>query len=80
MKTNTPSENFALNQWLSWFDDDLSYAEILALMRDPGNTWSCEEVDVWEAVETFTLDQVADFIEDTKQAFDHALNELKGAA
>ena len=67
MKT---SEHFALDQWLCEYPDDLTYQEVLAIMRTPENTWSCEEISVWEVVEDCTLDQVADFIENTKSHFE----------
>jgi hypothetical protein len=67
MKT---SESFALNQWLSWYADSMTYEEIIAVMRDPENTWQCDDLDVWAVVESFTLDQVAEFIEDTRKAFE----------
>lgn len=70
---NTKSEYFALDQWLTDYPDDMSYADILACMNEPDNTWTCENITVWEAVETFTLDQVAEFIDDTKRAFERAI-------
>ena len=66
------SEYFALDQWLTEYPDDMSYADILACRREPDNVWTCENVTVWEAVENFTLDQVAEFIDDTKRAFERA--------
>ena len=72
MKT---SQNFALNQWLSDYPEDMSYEDILACMRNPENTWTCEDIDVWQVVENFTLEQVAEFIEDTCAAFENAIRE-----
>lgn len=69
MKT---SQNFALNQWLSDYPEDMSYEDILACMRDPENVWTCDNISVWVAVETFPLEQVAEFIEDTCNAFEIA--------
>ena len=67
MKT---SEHFALDEWLSYYPDDLTYDEILALLRDPENSWCHEDISVWEQVESCPLDQVAKFIEDTKKHFE----------
>jgi hypothetical protein len=64
------SERFALSQWLTEYPEDASFDEVLDIMRDPENTWQADAITVWEAVETFTLDQVAEFIEDTKQSFE----------
>lgn len=69
---NTKAEYFALDQWLHDYPEDMSYADILACMREPDNVWTCDNISVWEAVENFTLDQVADFIEDTCNAFERA--------
>jgi hypothetical protein len=67
MKT---SEHFALDEWLSEYPDDLTYHEILAIMRHPKNTWKAKHIYVWEVVEDCTLSQVAGFIEDTKTHFE----------
>jgi hypothetical protein len=45
-------------------------------MSDPENTWSCDQIDVWQAVETFTLDQVAVFIEDTRISFEQTIKHM----
>jgi hypothetical protein len=65
MKT---SERFALNEWLSDYPDDMSYGEILELMST--DDWTIDEITVWEVVENFTLDQVSDFIENTRMHFE----------
>jgi hypothetical protein len=67
MKT---SEHFALDEWLSEYPDHLTYEEVLAILRDPANTWKCDDIHVWEVVELNTRDQVADFIENTKSHFE----------
>lgn len=72
---NTIAETFALNQWLSDYPDDMSYEDILDCMRDPDNVWTCDNISVWIAVETFPLEQVAEFIEDTCNAFEIATRE-----
>lgn len=74
---NTTAENFALDQWLTDYPDDMSYADVLACMRDPDNVWTCENISVWVAVETFTLDQVAEFIDDTKNHFEIAIRGME---
>jgi TusA-related sulfurtransferase len=65
MKT---SERFALNEWLSDYPDDMSYGEILELMST--DEWTVDEITVWEVVENYTLDQVSDFIENTRMHFE----------
>jgi hypothetical protein len=67
MKT---SEHFALDEWLSDYPDDLTYAEVIAILKDPKHTWRVDDISVWETVETCTLSQVADFIDSTKSHFE----------
>jgi len=71
MKT---SERFALNEWLSEYPDDLSYGEILELMSV--DDWTVDEITVWEVVENYTLDQVSDFIENTRMHFERVIEEV----
>jgi hypothetical protein len=65
------SEQFALNQWLSDYPDDMTYEEIIAALKVE-NQWMVDDIDVWYLVENNTTDQVAMFIEDTKDAFERA--------
>lgn len=67
MKT---SEHFALDEWLTEYPDNLTYDEVLDILRDPNNHWRCDEICVWEAVEDHELKQIASFIEDTKAHFE----------
>jgi len=71
MKT---SEKFALNEWLSDYPEDLEYYEILELMSQ--DDWSVDGISVWEVVENFTLDQVSDFIENTRMHFERVTEEV----
>lgn len=73
----TTAENFALDQWLTDYPDDMSYADVLACMREPDNVWTCEHITVWQTVENFTLDQVAEFIDDTKNHFEIAIRGME---
>jgi hypothetical protein len=63
MKT---SERFALNQWLSDYPENLTYDEIIDLMREDDD----ELITPWYLVEDHSLDQVIDFIEDTREHFE----------
>jgi hypothetical protein len=67
MKT---SEHFALDEWLSDYPDNLTYDQVITILRDPENTWCADDITVWEVVEDCTCDQVATFIEDTKKHFE----------
>jgi len=71
------SENFALNQWLSDYPVNLSYEEIIIVLNNSENEWTIDDISVWQVVEDFTLDQVAEFIEDTKKAFERATENMR---
>ena len=70
------SEHFALNQWITDYPTDLTYAEIISLLRENPDEWSLDEITVWEVVEKYSFDLVADFIEDTRKAFERATSEV----
>jgi len=67
----TNSQHFALNQWLTNYPD-WSYDGILVELQQGHNEYVHDDITVWEVVENFTLDQVAEFIEDTRKAFERA--------
>ena len=69
------SEQFALNQWLSDYPDDMTYEEVIAALKVE-NQWMVDDITVWYLVENNTTDQVAMFIEDTKEAFERATADL----
>jgi hypothetical protein len=71
----TKSQAFAVDQWLSDCPDNWSYKQILAYLNR--TTWlgSESKISPWEVVENFTGDQIAEFIEDTRQAFERAIME-----
>jgi len=73
----THAENFALGQWLSDYPEDKTYDEIMELMEGEEDEWVHEEISVWQTVEHFTLRQVAEFIEDTKQHFENTIKVMK---
>jgi hypothetical protein len=68
----TNSEYFALDQWLCDYPDDMTYAEIIERLSAP-NEWRVDDITVWYLVENNTTDQVAQFIEDTKDAHERSL-------
>jgi hypothetical protein len=72
----TPSELFALMEWLSDFPDDLDYYEIIKILREGKDEWALDNIDVWEVVEDHPFDEVADFIEMTKKHFDQVVDQL----
>jgi len=69
------SEQFALNQWLSDYPDDMTYDEVITALK-VDNQWMVDDITVWYLVENNTTDQVAMFIEDTKDAFERATADL----
>jgi hypothetical protein len=74
--TMKKSERFALNEWLSDYPENLDYDEILAVLNNSENEWSIDDITVWEVVENYTLDQVADFIENTRMHFERVTEEV----
>jgi hypothetical protein len=74
------SQRFAVNQWLSDYPDNMAYDEILGLMQNDAYTWSHPLINPWCIVEDCTLSQIADFIEDTRAAFERSLTEIKEGA
>jgi hypothetical protein len=72
----TPSELFALNEWLADFPDDMTYDEIIEVLREGKDEWSLDRIDVWELVERHSFDEVADFIEMTKKHFERVVSEI----
>lgn len=64
----TYGEQFALDEWLTLYPENMAYADILKLLQEAD--WSHEAISVWEVVENFPLSQVAEFIEDTRLHFD----------
>ena len=71
------SERFALMEWLSEFPDDKTYDEIILMLKDDdvGDDWSYPDISVWEVVEEYPLDQVADFIENTRMHFESVVDD-----
>jgi hypothetical protein len=67
MKT---SEYFALDEWLTEYPDDLTYDEVITILRSPKRSRQTSCISVWEVAEDWNLEQVASFIEDTKQHFE----------
>lgn len=72
------SEQFALNEWLCDYPESLTYSEIIDLMMgddENGEQWTNEQITVWQTVEHFTLNQVVDFIENTRAHFARVTEE-----
>jgi hypothetical protein len=46
-------------------------------MEGEEEEWTHELISVWQTVEHFTLRQVAEFIEDTKQHFENTIKVMK---
>jgi len=66
------AEHFALNQWLTDYPQNWSYDTILVELQQGHNDYTHDRITVWEVAENFTLDQVAELIEDTCKAFKRA--------
>ena len=64
------SERFALNEWLSDYPENMEYEEILAVLSNAVNEWTIDNISVWQVVENYTLEDVAEFIENTRMHFE----------
>ena len=73
MKT---SEQFALDTWLSYHPMNLTYDQIIEAMTDRENNAQALNIDVWETVETYDYEQVAEFIEDTRTHFENTVRPI----
>lgn len=69
------SEQFALNQWLTDYPENLTYEQIIDLLHGDSEEWTNDEITVWQTVENFTLRQIAEFINDTREHFARVTNE-----
>ena len=67
--TQRKAQYFALNQWLSDYPDDMTYEEVIKILRkDQWGKLDAEWVEVispWYLIEGHAGEQIADFIEDT---------------
>lgn len=75
-----PSERFAIHQWLSDYPDNKTYDEIIDMMvgeEEDEDSWTHDQITVWQVVEHFTLRQVAEMIDDTRAHFAAVTNEEK---
>ena len=58
-----PSEAFALDSWLSYYPDGMTYQEIIEAMTDREHAHKAEHIDVWEIVEDHDYPYIAQLIE-----------------
>lgn len=72
MKVMTPAEEFAIDQWLSEYPTELSYDEIIDHIRGDFNN---PEILVWGILMGCSQEQIVETIEDTKTAFEDAVNK-----
>jgi hypothetical protein len=72
----TNAERFALNQWLSDYPQNLSYDEIITVLQNEETELAIDDIWVWELIEGYDFTQVAQFIDDTRKAFEHATSEV----
>jgi len=73
------AENFALNQWLSDPPCHLTYQEILDQIRSE-EYLEGDDIVVWEPIEDYSGEWIADTIEDTRCAFERSAARVKVVA
>lgn len=67
----TPSEQFALEQWLSEYPNDMSYDEIIEHIA---GDFDNPDILVWGVLMGYSQDRIVDTIENTKSAFENIVN------
>jgi hypothetical protein len=65
-----PSEAFALDSWLSYYPENMTYDEIIEAMTDRAQAHKAEHIDVWQIIEDLDYQDVAEYIEDTREHFE----------
>jgi len=68
----THAETFALNEWLSDYPDNLTYDEVLELLRDED-----ESVIVWQWFEHTPVTDMVENIDNTRSHFENTINTMK---
>lgn len=73
----TMAEKFALNQWLSEYPSELSYWDIIELIKSEDEIEDIEDRQITfsETIEYWSAEDVIELIEDTKDSFQWYLNE-----
>jgi len=73
----TMAEKFALNQWLSEYPSELSYWDIIELIKKEDEIEDIEDRQVifWETIEYWPSEDVIELIDNTKDSFQWYLTE-----
>jgi len=71
-----PSEQFALDSWLSYYPERMSYDQVIEAMTDRKYNSESQYIDVWETVESYDYEQIAEWIEDTRSHFENTVNPM----
>jgi hypothetical protein len=73
------AEIFALNQWLSDAPCHLTYQKILDQIRSE-EYLEGDDIVVWEPIEDYSGEAIAEMIEDTRAAFERHAADLLATA
>lgn len=68
----TPSEEFALGQWLSEYPEDAEYQDILDHIL---GEFDGDEILVWGVLMEYPPQKIVEIIENTKYNFEEIVNE-----
>jgi hypothetical protein len=72
------AETFALNQWLSDYPADMTYNEIINQIES--DDYLDHDIVVWEPIEDYSGEEIAEMIEDTRRAFERHAAALLATA
>ncbi len=73
----TEAECFALNQWLSDSPNDMSYQEIIDCLLDNPDDYYDFDIIPWEPIDGMSGRIIVEYLEDTRQAFERAMQRNK---
>ena len=71
-----PSEQFALDAFLSYYPAKLTYDEVIEAMTDRENNAQAQYIDVWQTVEDYDYEQIAEWIDDTRTHIELSVRQI----
>jgi hypothetical protein len=72
------AETFALNQWLSDYPASMTYDEIISQLGS--DNYFDHDIVVWEPIEDYSGEDIAEMIDDTRVAFERHAADLLATA
>ena len=70
------SEQFALGAFLSYYPEKLTYDEVIEAMTNRESNAQAQYIDVWQALEDYDYEQIAEWIDDTRSHFEISAKQV----